>query len=119
MFICQEYQVGGWEAGVLSACRVLWGSSRSPPSQCLTLLERRCLLLAMGLEPCVPPHCSLRGSHCRTKRGRFRVSQAVHADLSSAVVSQNLGTMVKLRMSLPIVYLLTLPYSLTLLDQGR
>lgn len=104
MLIRQEYQVGGWEAGVLSACRVLWGSSRSPFSQCLTLLERRCLLLAMGLELCVPPHCSPRGSHCRTERGRFRVSQAVNADLSSAVVSQNMGTVVKLRMYLLIVY---------------
>lgn len=89
---------------MLSARRVLWGSSRSPPSQCLTLPERRCLLLAMGLELCVPLHCSPRGSHCRTKRGQFRVSQAVNADLRSAVISQNLGTMVKLRMSLPIVY---------------
>lgn len=104
MLIRQKYQVGGWKAGVLSACRVLWGSSRSPPSQCLTLPERRCLLLAVGLELCVPLHCSLRGSHCRTKRGRFSVFRAVNADLSSAVVSQNLGIMVKLRMSLPIVY---------------
>lgn len=99
MLIRQEYQVGGWEAGVLSACRVLWGSSRSPFSQCLTLLKRRCLLLAMRLELCVPPHCSPKGSHCRTERGRFRVSQAVNA-----VVSQNMGTVVKLRMYLLIVY---------------